>query len=100
MEHASDAVLVVDDVGFVMNAMGSVCDVFGCGAEELTGINPRDLIHPDDLQRCRALVARTQDDPALVVVDDMRVVRTDGREVVLGRARISNRRGTRRWAVS
>ena len=53
------------------------CEAFGVVAEEVVGTSYAPLIHPDDLARVNAEVARMSPERPLLEIQN-RIVRTDG----------------------
>ena len=55
LEHSSDVIALLDAAGTIRYTSPSVTRLLGYTPEELAGRNAFDLLHPDDLARCRAL---------------------------------------------
>lgn len=66
LEHVSDVVSVVGQDGIIQYESPSVERLLGWRPEELLGRQVLDYVHPDDVARVRAAIARRIEDPAPV----------------------------------
>ncbi len=55
LEHSSDVIALLDAGGTIRYTSPPVTRLLGYTPEEMAGRNAFDLLHPDDLERCRAL---------------------------------------------
>ena len=55
LEHSSDVIALLDASGTIRYTSPPVVRLLGFTPDELAGRNAFDLLHPDDLARCRAL---------------------------------------------
>ena len=76
--RSSDAILVLDRDGTVVDAVSSVFDLTGLERHEIVGRNAASLLHPDDLEKCRLALRRVLSETEAVTVDEFRVLRADG----------------------
>lgn len=76
--RSSDAILVLDRDGTVVDAVSSVFDLTGLERHEIVGRNAASLLHADDLEKCRLALRRTLSGTGAVTIDEFRVLRADG----------------------
>jgi diguanylate cyclase (GGDEF)-like protein/PAS domain S-box-containing protein len=77
IQHASDAILVIDDTGGVMYASPAVDTLFGCAPGELERFDIT-WVDPDHADAIIDLFLRLRAQPGAVVTADMPLRRTDG----------------------
>jgi diguanylate cyclase (GGDEF)-like protein/PAS domain S-box-containing protein len=73
VENSSDAIGLVTADGTVIYASPSTSRVLGYDAGELLGRNGLDLVHPEDLERTKTLLATLGQEPGGRVVTEVRV---------------------------
>lgn len=78
VEHASDAILVVDSGARVRYASPSAYTEFGFRPDELVGRAGWDFIHPDDLPSALEMFAHLLEDPRHVRTAELRAQSGDG----------------------
>jgi PAS domain S-box-containing protein len=78
LEHSSDYVMIVDEMGKVSYISPAVERVMGYSQEELIGTDSFENIHPDDLDHASNALARTIENPQQEVTVEFRVEAADG----------------------
>jgi diguanylate cyclase (GGDEF)-like protein/PAS domain S-box-containing protein len=77
IQHASDAILVIDDTGGVMYASPAVGHLFGCEPDELERFDLT-WVDPDHADAIIDLFGRLRSQPGAVVTADVPIRRVDG----------------------
>ncbi|HET9092891.1 MAG TPA: EAL domain-containing protein [Acidimicrobiales bacterium] len=78
LEHVSDVILVLTGAGMVRSANPAAERVLGRRWRPGETIDPESLVHPDDLERCRALVEAILARPGAQPPERLRVAHADG----------------------
>jgi len=78
LEHSSDVIALLDASGTIRYTSPPVTRLLGYTPEELAGRNAFDLLHPDDLARCRALFSELLERRADQVTAAVRYRHKDG----------------------
>ena len=78
LEHSSDVIALLDAGGTIRYTSPPVTRLLGYTPEELAGRNAFDLLHPDDLARCRALFSDLLEHRADQVTAAVRYRHKDG----------------------
>ena len=78
IQHSSDATLVIDRDGFCTYVSPAITSLLGREVDELVGIRPTSLVHPDEQERVtNRLGSALSDSPAHVLIQ-FRMSRKDG----------------------
>ncbi|GLI02549.1 hypothetical protein Pa4123_78270 [Phytohabitans aurantiacus] len=78
VQHASDVTLVIGGRGVVTYASPALLRVLGIAPDEALGIDPRDLIHPEDRPIADRLRQRLEGSPRTTVTVQLRAGSADG----------------------
>jgi diguanylate cyclase (GGDEF)-like protein/PAS domain S-box-containing protein len=78
VQHASDVTLVIGGRGRVTYASPALQRVLGLGPEEALGLDPRDLVHPEDRPIADRLRQRLEGSPRTTVTVQLRAGSADG----------------------
>ena len=78
VEHASDLVAVLDSDGHFSYASPASERILGIAPAELTGTDPLDLVHPEDLPRAQEMLADMRRSPDRLVATQLRSRHADG----------------------
>jgi PAS domain S-box-containing protein len=83
VEYASDAIAVIDAQGTIVYASQTTTRVLGYEIDQLVGRNAFDIIHPEDLERTKAIFAECLASPGLPIRTEYRALHNDGSWVEL-----------------
>ncbi|MDP9455731.1 MAG: PAS domain S-box protein [Actinomycetota bacterium] len=78
IQNASDVVVLMTGDGTIAYVSPSVRRVWGYAPEDLVGTNAFGLVHPDDMERVRALHVEGNKTPGVKPVMELRMRRADG----------------------
>ncbi len=78
IENSNDQVFIFDTTGAVTYVSPSVERLLGHTAEEMMGLRPVDIIHPDDVPHVMETVARVAANPGQMIADQYRIRHKDG----------------------
>jgi PAS domain S-box-containing protein len=78
LENSSDGIALVGRDGTLLYVSGSGVRMLGYDPDELTGINAFELLHPDDVARCRVLFERCLASPGVPITATYRFRHKDG----------------------
>lgn len=81
IEQASDAIYLLSGDGIILDVNPSACSILGYSEEELTGMNFRDLVPPEDLQVVPWKLPELQEGKSLVF--ERKMTRKDGSIVLV-----------------
>lgn len=88
IEHSMELITILDRDGKITYESPSVSGILGYGEDELLGVGVLELMHPEDLERAKAVLARVLEDPPVVVPLKYRLRHAEGSWRVLdGRCR-------------
>ena len=83
VQHSSDLMIVVDEVGDLLYANPAASVMFGVPTEDVLGASTYEFIHPDDVERIVDGLAQLVRTPGASKTDTLRVVAADGEVRVL-----------------
>lgn len=78
LEHSSDYVMIVDEMGEVSYVSPAIERVMGYSPEEVIGTNSFENIHPDDMEHAASSLAETIEHPDQEVTVQFRAEAKDG----------------------
>jgi diguanylate cyclase (GGDEF)-like protein/PAS domain S-box-containing protein len=81
--NSSDAVVIVDEAGNMLNDSPNLQHIFGEWDEDEAAVNPFIWVEPEDLEEVSASFERVLMSPGAVVTSEVRFVRPDGTTVWL-----------------
>ncbi|MEZ4637044.1 MAG: PAS domain S-box protein [Caldilineaceae bacterium] len=79
IEHAPEAITLLGADGTLQYASRGAARMFGYGIDELVGVNPAMLTHPEDVERVIGLLQALVQEPGKVVTTEYRFRHKDGR---------------------
>ena len=86
VEHSADAIALLEPNGKIRFVTGAVEQSSGYTADEFIGLQPFEMIHPEDAPRARAAFQRALEEPGVPIAVEYRARHKDGswryREVV------------------
>ena len=80
-ESMTDAVVLTDLNGVVLDVNTSVCKTFGYSKDELIGLNSFNVVAPEDKERAATSFARVMDTSEIGVVHEYKILDKNGRRI-------------------
>jgi PAS domain S-box-containing protein len=81
--NSADIVISMDEKGTILNVSPSIREILGYAPSELAGRDGFAFLHPEDLERTRALFREAAAKPLAIVEEEVRAAHKDGRWRIL-----------------